>query len=120
MKAKITVNREKVQGEVSPLLFGHFMEHAFGNIYGGVYDPGHPLSDEDGFRTDVLELLKEVKVPILRYPGGNFVSNYHWEDGVGPRMTAQNVLTLPGAFQKATSSALWILSSFAARLGPNR
>lgn len=42
MKAKITVNREKVQGEVSPLLFGHFMEHAFGNIYGGVYDPGHP------------------------------------------------------------------------------
>ena len=46
MKAKITVNREKVQGEVSPLLFGHFMEHAFGNIYGGVYDPGHPLSDE--------------------------------------------------------------------------
>ena len=57
MKAKITVNREKVQGEVSPLLFGHFMEHAFGNIYGGVYDPGHPLSDEDGFRTDVLELL---------------------------------------------------------------
>ena len=85
MKAKITVNREKVQGEVSPLLFGHFMEHAFGNIYGGVYDPGHPLSDEDGFRTDVLELLKEVKVPILRYPGGNFVSNYHWEDGVGPK-----------------------------------
>ena len=57
MKAKITVNREKVQGEVSPLHFGHFMEHAFGNIYGGVYDPGHPLSDEDGFRTDVLELL---------------------------------------------------------------
>ena len=65
MKAKITVNREKVQGEVSPLLFGHFMEHAFGNIYGGVYDPGHPLSDEDGFRTDVLELLKEEGVHTL-------------------------------------------------------
>ena len=109
MKAKITVNREKVQGEVSPLLFGHFMEHAFGNIYGGVYDPGHPLSDEDGFRTDVLELLKETLSPTIT---GRMAS--------AQRMTAQNVLTLPGAFQKATSSALWILSSFAARLGPNR
>lgn len=85
MKAKITVNQGKKLGEIDRNLFGHFMEHAFGNIYGGVYDPGSPLADEDGFRTDVLELLRQVKVSVLRYPGGNFVSNYHWEDGVGPK-----------------------------------
>ena len=78
MKAKITVNQEKKLGEIDRNLFGHFMEHAFGNIYGGVYDPGSPLADEDGFRTDVLELLRQVKVSVLRYPGGNLVSNYHW------------------------------------------
>lgn len=54
-------------------------------IYGGIYDPGNPLSDEDGFRKDVLEALKELKIPVVRYPGGNFTATYHWTDGVGPR-----------------------------------
>lgn len=54
-------------------------------IYGGIYDPGNPLSDEDGFRKDVIEALKEIKVPVVRYPGGNFVATYHWEDGIGPK-----------------------------------
>jgi alpha-N-arabinofuranosidase len=54
-------------------------------IYGGIYDPGNPLSDENGFRKDVIEAMRELDVPVVRYPGGNFVATYHWLDGVGPR-----------------------------------
>jgi alpha-N-arabinofuranosidase len=54
-------------------------------IYGGIYDPGNPLSDENGFRKDVIEAMKELNCPVVRYPGGNFVATYHWQDGVGPR-----------------------------------
>ena len=54
-------------------------------IYGGIYDPGNPLSDENGFRKDVIEAMKELNVPVVRYPGGNFVATYHWLDGVGPK-----------------------------------
>lgn len=54
-------------------------------IYGGIYDPGNPLSDENGFRRDVIEAFKELNCPVVRYPGGNFVATYHWLDGVGPR-----------------------------------
>lgn len=84
MESKLTVYADKIRNKINKNLFGHFMEHAFGNIYGGVYEPGHPLADEDGFRTDVLQALRDVKIPVLRYPGGNFVSNYHWEDGICP------------------------------------
>ena len=54
-------------------------------IYGGIYDPENPLSDEDGFREDVIEAIRSLDVPIIRYPGGNFVATYHWLDGVGPK-----------------------------------
>lgn len=54
-------------------------------IYGGIYDPENPLSDENGFRKDVLAALKELNIPVVRYPGGNFVATYHWLDGVGPK-----------------------------------
>ena len=54
-------------------------------IYGGIYDEGNPLSDARGFRTDVLEAVKELDVSILRWPGGNFVSSYNWQDGIGPK-----------------------------------
>ena len=54
-------------------------------IYGGIYDPGNPLSDEHGFRKDVIEAMKDLNVPVVRYPGGNFVATYHWLDGVGPK-----------------------------------
>lgn len=54
-------------------------------IYGGIYDPGNPLSDENGFRKDVMEALRELNIPVVRYPGGNFVATYHWIDGVGPK-----------------------------------
>ena len=82
---KITVNPGRKIGTINRNIYGHFTEHAFRNIYGGMYDPDSQLSNESGLRTDVIELLKEVRTPLLRYPGGNFVSNYHWEDGIGPR-----------------------------------
>lgn len=68
----------------NPMIFGQFIEHFDNQIYGGIFDPGNPLSDEDGFRTDVIDALKEIKTPIVRWPGGCFVSTYHWLDGVGP------------------------------------
>lgn len=73
-------------------LFGSFLEHLGRAIYGGIYDPGSKLSDSNGFRKDVLEEVKHLGVPIIRYPGGNFVSGYHWQDGVGPRKDRPRVL----------------------------
>src|SRR5215475_5417776 len=72
-------------GNVNRRLFGSFVEHMGRCVYGGIYEPNHPLADEAGLRTDVLDLTTELGVSTVRYPGGNFVSNYRWEDGVGPR-----------------------------------
>lgn len=66
-------------------IFGGFVEHLGRHIYDGIHEPGHPTADEDGFRSDVVELVKELGVSTIRYPGGNFVSGYRWEDGIGPR-----------------------------------
>jgi alpha-N-arabinofuranosidase len=83
-KAKMTVDKHFTIGEVDKRLYGSFIEHLGRAVYGGIYEPGHPEANEAGFRKDVLELVKELQVPIVRYPGGNFVSGYNWEDSVGP------------------------------------
>src|SRR6188508_965259 len=83
--ATVSLDTHRVVGEISPLLFGGFVEHLGRAVYGGIYDPGSPHADDRGFRTDVMAALKEMGLSILRYPGGNFVSGYHWEDGVGPK-----------------------------------
>lgn len=80
----ISVDTGRVLGAVDRRIFGGFIEHLGRCIYGGVYEPGSPLSDSRGFREDVLELMKRLRLSVLRWPGGNFVSNYHWRDGVGP------------------------------------
>ena len=67
------------------MIFGQFLEHFHRQVYGGVFEPGSPLSDERGFRRDVIEALRELRVPVVRWPGGCFVSAYHWKDGVGPQ-----------------------------------
>lgn len=85
MKATFTAHKDYVIGEISPYLFGSFIEHLGRAVYGGIYEPGHPTADEMGFRGDVLELVKNLAVPIIRYPGGNFVSGYRWEDGIGDK-----------------------------------
>lgn len=71
-------------GEVDPLLFGSFVEHLGRCVYTGLFEPDHPAADATGLRTDVLALIRELGVTMVRYPGGNFVSAYRWEDGVGP------------------------------------
>lgn len=70
---------------MDPRLFGSFIEHMGRAVYGGIYEPGHPTADNDGWRRDVLGLVRRLGVSLIRYPGGNFVSGYDWEDGVGPR-----------------------------------
>lgn len=84
MKAKMTLAKEFRIGDIDRRIYGSFIEHLGRAVYGGIFEPGHPAADENGFRKDVLDLVKKLNVPIVRYPGGNFVSGYNWEDGVGP------------------------------------
>lgn len=83
--AKLSLASEYRTAKIDNRLYGSFLEHLGRAVYGGIYEPGHPLADSDGFRSDVLALVKELNVPIVRYPGGNFVSGYNWTDGIGPR-----------------------------------
>lgn len=84
---RLHVNEKRCIGQRDPMIYGHFIEHFHRQIYGGVYDPGNPLSDEDGLRQDVLEAMRKIQVPVLRWPGGCFVSSYHWKDAVGETRT---------------------------------
>jgi alpha-N-arabinofuranosidase len=84
MKAKLTLHREFSIGETDRRIFGSFIEHLGRAVYTGIYQQGHPQADSNGFRNDVAALVKELDVSVVRYPGGNFVSGYNWEDGVGP------------------------------------
>jgi len=83
MKAKLTVNRDFTTSKLDPRIYGSFVEHLGRCVYEGIYEPGHKSADSQGFRKDVLELVKELNTPIIRYPGGNFVSGYDWQDGIG-------------------------------------
>ncbi len=85
MKATVHLDTNRLISPISPLLFGGFAEHMGRCIYGGIYDPDSPQADERGFRRDVLAALRELNYSIIRYPGGNFLSGYRWQDGVGPR-----------------------------------
>ncbi|MEU4690934.1 alpha-N-arabinofuranosidase [Actinoplanes sp. NPDC023714] len=82
--ARLTLDPAFVVGPVDRRLFGSFVEHMGRCVYTGVFEPGHPRADAGGLRTDVLDLVRELGVTTVRYPGGNFVSAYRWEDGVGP------------------------------------
>lgn len=79
----VSVVKDAQRIRYSPMIFGHFIEHFDTQVYGGIFDPGNPRSDDEGFRTDVLQALRDIKVPIVRWPGGCFVSTYHWVDGIG-------------------------------------
>jgi len=84
MTAKITLDPAFKVGPVRRNTFGTFVEHLGRCVYTGIFEPGHPSADEDGFRTDVLDLVRELGISTVRYPGGNFVSAYRWRDGIGP------------------------------------
>ncbi len=85
MKANVVVHRDFRVASIDPRLYSSFLEHLGRAVYGGIYEPGHPTADADGFRQDVIDLVQQLDTPYCRYPGGNFVSAYDWQDGVGPR-----------------------------------
>jgi alpha-L-arabinofuranosidase len=82
--AKIILDKDYIIARVDERLFGSFIEHLGRAVYGGIYDPGNPLSDAQGYRRDVMDWIKKLNVPVIRYPGGNFVSGFNWEDSIGP------------------------------------
>jgi len=84
-RARIKIDTDRAISQIDPKLYGNFVEHLGRCVDGGVFQEGSKLSDADGYRTDVIEAVKGLKVGLLRWPGGNFSSNYHWKDGVGPR-----------------------------------
>ncbi|RZS68109.1 alpha-N-arabinofuranosidase [Agromyces ramosus] len=83
--ARLTIDPHFTIGPVNRRVFGGFVEHLGRHVYDGIHEPTHPTADADGFRADVVELVKELGVSTIRYPGGNFVSGFRWEDSVGPR-----------------------------------
>ena len=83
-KATIYLDTHRAISPISPLLFSGFAEHMGRSIYEGIYEPDSPHADENGLRKDVLAALRELNFRAIRYPGGNFLSGYRWEDGVGP------------------------------------
>jgi len=83
-KAQLFLDKHFTIAKTDPRIYGSFIEHLGRAIYTGIFEPDHPQADDEGFRKDVLALIKELDVPIVRYPGGNFVSSYNWEDGIGP------------------------------------
>lgn len=85
MKAVIKIDKNEKISAIDKRIYGSFIEHLGRAVYGGIYEPGHATADDMGFRKDVMDLIKSIEVPIVRYPGGNFVSGYNWEDGTGPK-----------------------------------
>ncbi len=85
MKASITISANNSIGKIDKRIFGSFIEHLGRAVYGGIYEPDHATSDDMGFRQDVMGMIKDLHVPVIRYPGGNFVSGYNWEDGTGDK-----------------------------------
>ncbi len=85
LQANVIANRDFAISRIDPRIYSGFLEHLGRAVYTGIYEPDHPTADEQGFRGDVLDLVRQLDVPFVRYPGGDFVSNYRWEDGVGPR-----------------------------------
>ena len=92
--ASFIADRDFRIGDIDPRLFGSFVEHLGRCVYTGIYEPDHPTANAQGFREDVLDLVRDLAPPVVRYPGGNFVSGYRWQDGVGPRESRPKRLDL--------------------------
>ncbi|MEV7990560.1 alpha-N-arabinofuranosidase [Streptomyces sp. NPDC086077] len=115
--ARLTLDPAFRVGSVDRRLFGSFVEHMGRCVHTGIYEPGHPTADEEGFRTDVLELVRELGITVVRYPGGNFVSNYRWEDGVGPREDRPRRLDLAWRSVESNAVGLNEFMAWAAKAG---
>ena len=117
MIVKLFADRRFPIGQIDPKLYGSFVEHLGRAVYGGMYEPGHPAADEDGFRTDVMELVKKLGVTLVRYPGGNFVSGYDWEDGIGDKASRPRRLDLAWSTLEPNQVGVGEFQAWAARVG---
>ena len=106
MRARVTAHKDYTIARVDDRVYGAFLEHLGRAIYTGIYEPDHPSADENGMRGDVAQLVRDLNVPVVRYPGGNFVSAYNWEDGIGPRELRPTRLDL--AWHTSESNAVGI------------
>lgn len=106
MRATVTAHKDYTISQIDDRVYGAFLEHLGRAVYSGIYEPGHPSADKDGMRADVAGLVRELNIPMVRYPGGNFVSAYNWEDGVGPRDKRPTRLDL--AWHTSESNAVGI------------
>jgi alpha-N-arabinofuranosidase len=106
VKASVIANKDFTISQIDDRVYGAFLEHLGRAVYEGIYEPDHPTADENGMRGDVAKLVKDLNVPVVRYPGGNFVSAYNWEDGIGPREERPTRLDL--AWHTSESNAVGI------------
>lgn len=102
-KAEIIVDKYYLTGKVDKRIFGSFIEHLGRAVYEGIYQENSPFADEQGMRKDVIDLVKELQVPIVRYPGGNFVSGYHWKMVWDLKVSALPRWIWPGPLLRRTS-----------------
>ncbi|MFE9939173.1 arabinosylfuranosidase ArfA [Streptomyces hirsutus] len=116
--ARFTLDPAFTVGPVDPRLFGSFVEHLGRCVYTGIHEPGHPSADADGLRTDVLDLVRELGVTAIRYPGGNFVSGFKWEDSVGPAEDRPRRLDLAWHSTETNRFGLSEYLSFLRKIGP--
>ncbi|WP_328683549.1 alpha-N-arabinofuranosidase [Streptomyces sp. NBC_01261] len=116
--ARFTLDPAFTVGEVNPRLFGSFVEHLGRCVYTGIFEPDHPTADDQGIRQDVLDLVRELGVTTIRYPGGNFVSGYKWEDSVGPAETRPRRLDLAWRSTESNRFGLSEYIAFLKKLGP--
>ena len=116
-KAKLILDKDYVISPIDPRIYGSFIEHLGRAVYTGIYEPGHPTADAQGFRQDVLELVRGLKVPVVRYPGGNFVSGFHWEDSVGPKENRPRRLDLAWKTTETNEVGLHEFADWAKKAG---
>ncbi len=115
--AHLTIDPHFVVGPINRRLFGSFVEHLGRCVYDGIYEPTHPTADAEGFRTDVIDLVKKLGVSTIRYPGGNFVSGFRWEDSVGPRAERPRRLDLAWHSTETNEVGLHEFSSWLDKVG---
>ncbi len=115
--AHLTIDPQFVVGRIHRRLFGGFVEHLGRHVYDGIYEPGHETADAEGFRQDVIELVRELGVSTIRYPGGNFVSGFRWEDSVGPREQRPRRLDLAWHSTETNEVGLHEFSSWLEKVG---
>ena len=115
--ARLTVDPSFVVGPINRRLFGSFIEHMGRAVYTGIYEPGHPTADADGFRQDVIELVKELGVTGIRYPGGNFVSGFEWRDSIGPKEERPRRLSLAWRATETNEVGLHEFASWVEKVG---